>query len=559
VRLRGQTPRSRLTAAGSTFASVEGVTLRLASAATAGLALSYAYAPTGWWWLAAPAIAVLTLACFRLPPWRSFAVGTVFGLACCLPLLEWLAAVIGRDAGLGLAGYTALWFGLTGVVIGLVTRLPMWWLIVPCGWIAVEAIGGRIPFGGWGWTRVGFSQDGSPLLPVAALAGVPGLGFATVLVGAAGAAVVRVAWSMRRQDAPQPLRPMAGPLIGLAALVLLVAVVPVPVGPQDDGGPPSMQVGLVQGNVPQAGLDFNEQRRAVLDQHVEQTELLADDVAAGKWAQPDLVLWPENASDIDPFRNADARAAIDRAVEAVGVPLLVGAVVGDPTDPTKVYNQGIVWDPETGPGAVYTKRNLVPFGEYVPFREVLAPLISRFDRVPRDFVPGTEPGGLAIAGTRIGNTICFDIAFDDTVRDAVRDGGRMLVVQTNNATYNGTDQPWQQFAMSRIRAVEHGRAVAVVSTSGLSGVIAPDGSLVPATAIGELQAGRYVVQIPQRDARTVADRVGAAPEWLALLVAAAGAAMGARRRGDTGSAAAVTVGEGGVEPVGHDTRWGQHE
>ena len=536
--------------------------LRLAAAATAGLALSYAFAPTSAWWLAVPAVAVLVLASFRLPFWRGFAVGTAFGLACCLPLLEWLGAVIGADAGLGLAGYTALWFGLTGAVVGLVTRLPLWWLLVPCGWIAVEAIGGRIPFGGWGWTRIGFSQDESPLLPLAALGGVPALGFATVLAGAAVAAGAQAVWSAFRQGRSpgmqqrrmHPVRGLAPPLIGLVALAAMAAVVPVPAGPQGEAGPATVQVGLVQGNVPQAGLDFNEQRRAVLDAHVRQTEALADDVAAGEWAQPDLVLWPENASDIDPFRNADARAAIDAAAAAAGAPLLVGAVVGDPDDPSRVWNQGIVWDPETGPGEVYTKRNLVPFGEYVPFREVLAPLISRFDRVPRDFVPGTEPGGMDIAGTRIGNTICFDIAYDDTVREAVRDGGRMLVVQTNNATYNGTDQPWQQFAMSRIRAVEHGRAVAVVSTSGLSGVIAPDGTEVPGTSIGELQAGRYVLEIPQRDTLTVADRVGAAPEWLAVLVAIAAVLMGVRRHRPVSEPRRVAEGADGVEPLGHDAR-----
>lgn len=514
------------------------MTLRLASAATAGLALSYAYQPTGWWWLAAPAAAVLVLAVYRLSALRGFLIGTVFGLACCLPLLEWLAVVIGTDAGVGLAAYTALWFGLIGLLTALLTRLPVWWLLVPLGWVAVEAIGGRIPFGGWGWVRVGFSQDESPLLPVAALAGVPGLTFATVLLGAVVAALAQTVWQ-ERPDHWRGWFVVLGPLSALAVGTSIVLLIPTPVDPQDRHGPAEVQVALVQGNVPQAGLDFNAQRRAVLDQHAEQTELLAADVAAGRYPQPDLVLWPENASDIDPYRNPDARAVIEGAVRAVAAPTLVGAVVEDPDDPTRVFNQGIVWDPELGPSATYTKRNLVPFGEYVPFRDLLADWISRFDRVPRDFVPGTEPGGLDIGGTRVGNTICFDIAYDDTVRQAVRDGGRMLVVQTNNATYNGTEQPWQQFAMSRIRAVEHGRAVAVVSTSGLSGVIAPDGSLVPGTAIGELTAGRYVVAIPQRDDRTVADRIGPTPEALALLGTVLALTILVRRR-----AADRTVGSG---------------
>ena len=186
----------------------------------------------------------------------------------------------------------------------------------------------------------------------------------------------------------------------------------------------------------------------------------------------------------------------------------------NPADPERVLNQGIVWDPVAGPGQRYTKRYLVPFGEYIPFRDVLAPLISRFDRIPRDFAAGSAPGGLDIAGTRLGDAICFDVAYDRALREAVRDGGRFLVVQTNNATYNGTEQPAQQLAMSRVRAVEHGRAVVVVSTSGLSAVIAPDGRVVPGTSLGELQAGRFVVEVPQRDALTISDRIGVLPEFL---------------------------------------------
>ncbi len=468
------------------------MTLRLACAASAGLVLSFAYQPTGLWWVAAPALAVLVLCCWRQPPGRSLLYGLVFGLAWYVPMLDWLSAVIGADAGFGLAAYSALWIGAAAAGIALVTRLPGWWLWVPAVWILQEAVSGRIPFGGWGWGRIGFSQDSSPLLPVAALAGVPGLGFAVVLVGSLLAAVALAGWRWGRVRLHDPaaapivvlLRAGVGPIAALAGLVAVTVLVPVPTAPQALAGPAQRDVAIVQGDVPQSGLDFNAQRRAVLDNHVQQTLALAQDVAAGRQQRPDFVLWPENASDIDPYRNADARTAIDAAARTMEVPILVGTVVTDPQDPDFVLNQGIVWDPVSGPGAAYTKRNLVPFGEYVPFRSWLAPLISRFDRVPRDFAPGEEPGGLDIGGTRIGDAICFDVAYDDTVRQAVRDGGRMLVIQTNNATYNGTAQPFQQFAMSRIRAVEHGRAIAVVSTSGLSGVIAADGSVVSGTAAG---------------------------------------------------------------------------
>lgn len=540
--------------------------VRLVAAAASGWALSLAYQPTGWWWLAAPCIAVLLVSCYRLRPLRAFWLGLVFGAALYLPLLDWLSVVIGTDAGIGLSIYSALWLGLAAVAAALVSRLRWWWLWAACAWVGLEAVGGRIPFGGWGWGRTGFSQDTAPLLPWAAVAGVPALSFAVVLTAGVLAEIGRRVGlrllQARRQDAPMAASaaaasepslaheepPVAGPstegpvrsssagnevaamAVALALVWIAPLLIPVPTAAQTEAGPATSSIGLVQGNVPEPGLDFNSRRREVLEYHVRGTIELAAEVDEGAWPAPDAVLWPENASDVDPFRDAQARAAIDAAAAAVGVPLLVGAVVVNPDNEQELFNQGIVWDPDTGPGQTYTKQNLVPFGEYVPFRGVLGGLISRFDRVPRDFVAVDSSGALDLGATTIGDAICFDVAYDDALRRATRDGGRMLVVQTNNATYNGTSQPLQQFAMSRIRAVEHGRAVAVVSTSGLSGVIAPDGTVVPGTEIGELVAGRYVVEIPQRDDLTVADRVGSVPEWL-LALAGLVAFLVAWRRG----------------------------
>ena len=173
-------------------------------------------------------------------------------------------------------------------------------------------------------------------------------------------------------------------------------------------------------------------------------------------------------------RSSDPEAfdLIEGAVDAVGVPVLVGAVLDGP-GPDYVSNTGIVWSPETGPGERYVKRHPVPFGEYIPFRDQLSGLIARLDQIPRDFAAGSRPGVLDVGPTRVGDVICFEIAYDGIVRDVVDGGAKVLVVQTNNATYNGTGQPEQQLAMSRLRAIEHGRAVLVAATSGISAVVLP--------------------------------------------------------------------------------------
>jgi apolipoprotein N-acyltransferase len=148
----------------------------------------------------------------------------------------------------------------------------------------------------------------------------------------------------------------------------------------------------------------------------------------------------------------------------------------------------------------------VPFGEYLPFRDLLTRFISRFERIPRDFAPGDEPGFLQVGPVPLGVVICFEIAWDDLVRDAVRAGGQVLVVQTNNATYGLTGQPEQQLAISRLQAIAAGRTTLVAATSGISAVIAPDGSLPWRTE--QFVADATVAQVPLRSGLTPAVRLG---------------------------------------------------
>jgi apolipoprotein N-acyltransferase len=253
----------------------------------------------------------------------------------------------------------------------------------------------------------------------------------------------------------------------------------------------------------------------VLDNHVTQTVLLADAVRVGEAARPDLVIWPENSSDIDPYRNPDAADAITRAARAIGAPVLVGAVVDGPGE--RISNTAIVWDPVTGPGDTYVKRHPVPLAEYVPARSFFRLFSDKVDLVRRDFAAGEEVGTLDLGGARVGDVICFEVAYDSLVTDTVRDGAGMVVVQTNNATFGYTDESAQQLAMSRLRAVEHGRTVVVAATSGISAIVAPDGSVAHRSEL--FTPDVFVEEIAQREQRTVATRLGGAPEWFLTALA----------------------------------------
>jgi apolipoprotein N-acyltransferase len=298
--------------------------------------------------------------------------------------------------------------------------------------------------------------------------------------------------------------------VAIPALVFaLAAVVWVPVHPH---APKRTEViALVQGDVPDRGLEFNARRRQVLDNHVRQTLNLAAEIKAGQLPAPSLVVWPENASDIDPFDNADARAQIERAVQAVGVPILVGAVL-DGATPNQIRNVGILWSPTTGPGAEYQKRHPVPFGEYMPFRPVAEALTSKAKLV-EDMVPG-HGNGLILGGpVPIGDVICFEVAYDSLVRSSVRAGAQLIVVQTNNATFGHSGETYQQLAMAQLRAVEHRRTVIQVATSGKSAMIGPDGRVIAQS--GALFTPAVIVgSLPLSTSITLATRLGAWPEWV---------------------------------------------
>jgi apolipoprotein N-acyltransferase len=461
---------------------------------------------TGGLWPLAPAgVAVFTLALRGARARTGAWLGLVFGVPFFLATLRGIAQT-GPDGWMILSLFQALYLAPLGAGVAVVTRLPGWPVWTAALWVAEELVRGRFPLGGFPWARLAFSQTSSPFTPYAAIAGAPLVTFLTALTGGL---LAYAALEFRRVRAVG-LVLAAALLIGAGGLAV----------PMPTAGSP-VTVAVVQGNVPRLGLDFLGQRKAVLDNHARRTHELAARIRSGAAARPDLVVWPENSSDLDPYTDPEARATIDAAVRDVGVPVLVGAVI-DSSDGEHVENRGIVWDPRTGPGDYYVKRHPVPFGEYLPFRDVLTRLITRFERIPRDFLPGERPGLLRLGPVQVGDVICFEVAYDGIVRDVAAAG--LLVVQTNNATFGRTSLPWQQLAMSRMRAVEHGRTVLVAATSGVTAVIAPDGRIMARSA--EFVPYVQVARVQARTSRTLADHLGAVPEWLIALagVAAVGCA-----------------------------------
>ncbi|MEV4515657.1 apolipoprotein N-acyltransferase [Dactylosporangium sp. NPDC049525] len=510
-------------------------------AAVAGPVMLVAFPPYGWWWAAPVAVALAAASVHGRRLRAGFGLGALTGALYFTPLLSWTNLHTGMVPWLLLSALQALFIGLLGAATAWISPLRnRTWLWVPALaalWTAQEALRDRAPFGGFPWGRLAFSQDTSPLLRLAAAGGAPLVTFAVALTGAL-LAVPFIRTTSTPQAAPADgvtpgwdsrVKALAGPV--LAAVVVAGALL-VPV--QRPAGTP-VYVAVVQGNVPRLGLDFNEQRRAVLDNHVRATVELGRTVTQDGARRPDLVVWPENSSDIDPLRNPDAAAAIATAARAVGVPILVGAVLTDPK--VGVENAGLVWEPDIdangnprqgGVSARYTKRHPVPFAETMPLRDIARMVSKEVDRVS-DMTAGHTPGVLRVGPATVGDVICFEVAYDGLVRDTVTGGGQLLAVQTNNATFDEAEAR-QQLAMVRLRAVEHGRDALMASTVGISAFADAAGGTQQETKFNE--AAVIVAELHLSSDRTLATRLGAGPEYVIVMlgIAALVAAAAVRRR-----------------------------
>lgn len=513
--------------------ALRGMILPTAWASASGLALTSAFAPLNWWWAAPVGVAGLGTI-VRGRTWgRSAWLGFVVGLAFFAPLLHFTVPAMGNALGwVALTITEAAYLALLGAAWSWVSGLgplddrrgedredggdgvPGWHgaaarvAALAVLWAAVEELRSSWPWGGFPFGRLAFAMADSPLLPLASIGGVTGLGLLVALIGALLA------------EAARALR--HGPGLGALAAVIAagaaaVAPLAIPMPSRAESG--TLRLAAVQGSVADAQ-DSYDRALEVTGKHADETTRLAGEIGPGA---VDAVVWPENAADLDPRDHSASAQRIDRAARVIGAPILVGAVKYE--DDAR-YNDLLLWSPGTGAGPYYRKHRPVPFAEYVPLRPWIRRVTTQVDRIGVDMLPGTGPTTLAVPSASQGRDvplaigICFEVAYDDLLRDAVRQGGEAIIIPTNNANFIGTSETGQQIAQGRVQAVAHGRAVLQVSTTGTTAVISPRG--VIEQELPDNEQSSLVADLPLRTTLTIADRLGRLP---AILVQAAGAAL----------------------------------
>ncbi|MGL5810070.1 MAG: apolipoprotein N-acyltransferase [Nocardioides sp.] len=505
-----------------------GLVGRCLLALLSGLCLSAAFEPLAQPWLIPFSVAGLVISVYRLPATRAWIPGVVYGIGFQFSLLWWMRA-IGPDAWLALSGLEALFFAPLGSALAVISAARYWPLWTAAAWVVTEELRSRFPFGGMPWGRLAYASIDTSVAGWLPWVGATGTGLVWATVGAT------MAWwaveGMRRRRLALAGALAVGGLIGLPMAI--------PYSPSPSG---EIVVAAVQGGVPGDGTDVLFDHRQVTANHVRATRALADEVADGRVEPPDLVIWPENSTAVDPFTDPDVNAGIAQANAAIETPLLLGAIVQG-VEPDQVLNQGILWDPDSGAADRYTKRHPVAYGEYIPFRRQL-PWTANFGRlreIGRDMLAGVRTEPLTVDGTRLANAICFDVAYDDGIGDQVRSGSDLITVQTSNAMFIETAQVDQQFAISRVRAIEARKYVVVAAMNGVSGVIDDRGNVVSRADL--LVTDVLVERVPKLGRVTLGVRLGESIGYACLALTAIGLMLGGlgyrRGRGDTRSAASA--------------------
>jgi apolipoprotein N-acyltransferase len=347
----------------------------------------------------------------------------------------------------------------------------------PLLFILLEEVRNRFPFGGFGWVRLAYTQADTPYSHLAAIGGASALSAAVVLI-----ALFIFKLSSRRFS-----------FLPILPFLLIV----IPFNPTVSA---TTNVLMIQGNVPQLGLDFNSRAKAVFNNHLERTS-----IELSKDPNIDFILWPENSVDVDPFRNSDVKQSLD----SIQQPLIIGAILNDGD---KILNTSILWDKDQP--QIYVKQHLTPFGEYIPLRtlaRVVSPLVDKVE----DFSSGNKTEIFTIGEARIAPVICYELIDDELLRQASQ-SSNIVAVQTNSATFGMSAESAQQLSITRIRAIEHGKNIVSVSTTGYSAVIDYTGKVVEQSSMGSADSIRAEVGLI--DGQTPRDTAGV---WALIGVLAA--------------------------------------
>ena len=467
-----------------------------ALAVLAGGAWALAAPPRGWWPLLPLGAALLAVALAGRGPRQRLMLGALAGAVLYGATLPWLVEF-------SPPGYVLMALVEAGLLAAAAAIAVRWWAL-PAALVLLEAAQGRVPLGGFPLPGLAHSQPDGPFVLAAPLGGSLLVTAAATAAGVALAALFLLPTARSRAAA-------AGAAVAVAGLPVLVgsAVATSPAG--------TLDAVVVQGGGPRG-------TRAVFtdpDDVTARQLAVLDDVTGS----PDLVVLPEGVVVVDAPLSETARSReLGERAAALGTSLIVGVVEGEPDG---FRNAAVAYGPDGTVADRYEKEHRVPFGEYIPARALLSRLTDATALVPKDAIEGRGTARLRLPVGPVGVVISYEVFFPDRVREAVRAGGRLVVVPTNASSYVGEEVPATELAAARLRAREFGRTLLQAAPTGYSAVVLPDGEVVARTDLGAAALLRE--QVPLRTGLTPYARAGDLPAVALALLVVSFAVASARR------------------------------
>ena len=444
-------------------------------ASFAATLFAFSFEPIGLWFLAPISYAIFLKTCQKgLHVYRS---AFLFGFISSAITLWWA----GKYVGLVPLAFLALLHGLFYLPLGLVARYTtnILWFIPAL--LAIEQVRTYFPFGGFSWMRIAFSQADAPYASVISIGGA--------LLLSAWVLVISAVIANFRKVFVFPL--------------LLILVLPLLLNNTHSSQEKISFMGI-QGNTPSVGLTFNERAEAVFNLHVTETKKLSAGAA-------DVIIWPENAIDVDPYANTRVQGAIESLTAALKTPLITGAIT---RQGGQLENISLMYNESGEVVSYYSKQYLTPFGEFIPLRP-LARIVSPYVDDVVDFKVGDRTENHLINSFKLAPVICYELLSDSLVASAAR-GSDALVVQTNSATFANTSESAQQLNITRLRAIENSREIASISTIGISAHIGLNGEILSRTQ--ENVSAQLAGDLQANTKRTISNSLGGLAPVLVLLL-----------------------------------------
>lgn len=451
----------------------------------AGLTLSGAFAPLDLWFFLPLSISLLLYAVTKTT--KPFLISFIFACTFNFFTLKWSGTYVGLFPVLALVILQSSFYLPLGFISYRRNRYSRIWLALPI-LMTADALRSLLPFGGFGWNRLSFSQANSPFRHAAFFLGDSVLAFLGISLG-----IALYLFFARAQ------------LLSVALIIFITTLsVLIPIPSKSIG---SISVLAVQGNVPRLGLDFNAQAQEVFNYHLKQSETSLRKIQP----KPDVIIWPENSVDVDPFQNPEVEKKIAELAKQQDRPVIVGAVLRGKSGSENV---SLMFDEKGKVVSKYTKRVLTPFGEYIPFR-TLSTHLSKYVNQVTDFVPGKSIVLHKIGEAYIAPILCYEIIDDQAVR-SIAGAGNVMLIQTNNATFADSSQSIQQLNISRIRAIENNRWLVSISTTGVSAVVDNLGNIQQMTK--QNTASYLSAQVPLIESKSPANKYGQYFHFLIILL-----------------------------------------